>query len=530
MKTVTSCFGKNIKVGISGGSHEPVLHLEATGLPQGESFSLSRLQDFLKKRSTGRGKFASPRKEADIPEFIRGVAVGDDGDTAILTGETLSVILRNRDARSGDYKFKDTPRPGHADYTGYLKYGDEVSLAGGGPFSARMTAPLCIIGGIALQILERRGVTVGAHILSLEGLQDEGFDPVRVSAEQLKQLAAMEFPALRGDMEAEADRLADELLAAGDTAGGVIEVAAAGVPTGLGGAMYDALEGQLATVYFGIPAVKGVEFGAGFGAAALRGSQNNDVFSFCEQSGRVVTLTNNHGGILGGITSGMPLIARLAFKPIPSISMPQTTLNIATRRQEELVIGGRHDTFVLPRAVPIVTAATAAVLLDALMEADFAGIQKVFAHFGVKSDKKNVLLIGMPGSGKTTIGKLLASAFDLPFIDFDGEIEKRAGKTVPEIFAEGGETAFRRLETEVALDMSQKKNCILAAGGGTVTREENMTALSESCFIILLQRPLERLSTAGRPLSQGQNAVEKLYAERLPLYQKWADMTVTFSL
>ena len=412
-KTISSSFGENIKVTISGGSHEPYVAVEIEGLPDGIHIDTMQLCEFTQRRAPGNSIYATPRKEPDIPEFLAGVRSYSNTDFAkeaansnisssfnfvksmtdnilITTGEPLKAIIRNTNTRSGDYAgLRDVPRPGHADYTAYIKYGDSINMAGGGPFSARMTAPLCIAGGIALQILKDKGICIGAHIKAIGNVQDESFDPVNVQAGQLDMLKALDFPVINS---AQGLLMKEEILSAmkeQDSVGGVIEAAITGLPAGLGGPMYDGVESRLAPILFGIPAVKGVEFGNGFEASTLRGSQNNDPFTICarkndeisagntnsthtqldafsENLKTIKTTTNNHGGILGGITSGMPLICRLAFKPTPSIGKTQQSVSISNMKPETLQVQGRHDPCVAVRAVPIVEAALAIGILDLL--------------------------------------------------------------------------------------------------------------------------------------------------------------------
>ncbi len=312
----------------------------------------------------------------------------------VVTGEQVSLEIRNTDTRSGDYKaLRTVPRPGHADYTARLRYGDELNMAGGGPFSARMTAPLCIAGGIAMQVLRKQGVEIGAHIYSVGDVFDQGFDPVGIggatccdrdmtqpsAAAFLAELKQMDFPVIDETAGEEMKRVILDAKDSLDSVGGIVEVCAIGLRGGIGGAMYDGLESTLAPIFFGIPAVKGVEFGAGFGAASLKGSENNDPFYFPgEQAASnsresalwVKTKTNNHGGILGGITTGMPLISRLAFKPTPSIARQQDSVDLETMENTKLVIKGRHDPCVVIRAVPVAEAALAIGLLDCIMEVE----------------------------------------------------------------------------------------------------------------------------------------------------------------
>lgn len=361
--TVSSTFGRRVKVTVFGGSHEPSVGVTIVGLPPGLPLDMERMQRFLDRRAPGRSPYTSSRREADIPIITQGISSGK------TTGEALTILIQNTDARSADYRFlRDIPRPGHADYTASCKYGGSVALSGGGPFSARMTAPLCAAGSIALQLLQQHGILIGAHLLSAGSLRDRAFDPVSVRwhPELLTQLAQGSFPVLDDTRGEQMKQLLLEAASDGDSVGGIVECCALGLPPGLGGPMYDGLESILAPIYFGIPAVKGVEFGAGFASASLRGSENNDPFYM--ENGAVWTKTNRHGGILGGITSGMPLISRLAFKPTPSIAKPQQSVSLSKGTDELLTIAGRHDPCVALRAVPVTEAATALGLLDLMME------------------------------------------------------------------------------------------------------------------------------------------------------------------
>jgi chorismate synthase len=286
-----------------------------------------------------------------------------DGHTC---GAPLAAVIENTDTRSGDYAaLRDVPRPGHADYPAQVKYGGWQDVAGGGHFSGRLTAPLCIAGGICLQLLRRRGVDIAAHIASVGDIEDEPFDPMGPDAGVLTALRERAFPVLdeaRGAVMGECIRAC---AAEGDSVGGVVECVAIGLPAGIGGPLFGGLESRLSAALFAIPAVKGVEFGAGFGAARLRGSENNDPYAV--RGGAVVTGSNHAGGILGGISTGMPLVLRAAFKPTPSIARPQRSVRLSTMEETELTVTGRHDPCIVPRAVPVVEAVTAIVLLDALL-------------------------------------------------------------------------------------------------------------------------------------------------------------------
>lgn len=343
-----SSFGKNIIVSIWGGSHEPAIGVDIEGLPLGTEINMDELQAFMDRRAPGNSPFATKRKEPDIPIAKGGVSMtnpsqaseSSSSNVLKVTEKTVSFEIRNTDTRSADYKaLAKVPRPGHADYTARLRYGDQLNMAGGGPFSARMTAPLCIAGGIAKQILSKQGIQIDAQIVSIGGVKGD----------------AMEAKILE----------AKESL---DSVGGIVEAVVTGLPGGIGGAMYDGIESTLAPILFGIPAVKGVEFGAGFKAAEMLGSENNDPFYY-DENGCVKTRTNNCGGILGGITTGMPLITRIAFKPTPSIAREQDSVDLDTKENTKLVVKGRHDPCVVVRAVPIVEAALAVGILDCMMEA-----------------------------------------------------------------------------------------------------------------------------------------------------------------
>lgn len=379
-----STIGKNVRISVWGGSHEPAIGVDITGIPVGTEIDMDKLTAFLRRRAPGNSIFATRRKEPDIPLPLSGlepcsihrsdavqsdtVSNGDpSGKRMIVTDNTISLEIRNTDTRSADYRaLRIVPRPGHADYTARLRYGDSLNMAGGGPFSARMTAPLCIAGGIAMQILERQGITIGGHIYSIADARDEPFDPTAVNAGLLNDLKTKDMAVISRSAKLEMQKRIWLAMEDRDSVGGVVEVCGLNIPAGIGGAMYDGLESTLAPLFFGIPAVKGVEFGAGFAATLLRGSQNNDAFYY--EGDTVKTRTNNHGGILGGITTGMPLIARLAFKPTPSIAKEQASVDLYRKENTTLRVKGRHDPCVVTRAVPIAEAAMALGLLDCIME------------------------------------------------------------------------------------------------------------------------------------------------------------------
>ena len=353
--------GHKLKLSNFGQSHSQGMGVVLDGLPAGETIDLERVQEFLRRRAPGQGPWATARKEEDRPEILSGLV---DGKTC---GAPLCAVIANSDARSADYEeLRRKPRPGHADYTAWVRYQGYNDIRGGGQFSGRLTAPLSFAGAVALQILERRGIYIGAHIAAIAGISDRSYDPVKVSAEDLALAGSRPFPVL---CEASGKRMMEAIDKARqqmDSVGGVVECAAIGLPAGLGEPMFDGVENRLAAAIFAIPAVKGVEFGEGFGAALLRGSQNNDPFLW--EGEQVVTSTNHHGGILGGITSGMPVIFRVAFKPTPSIAQEQQTVDLYAGTEATLGVRGRHDPCIVPRAVPCVEAAAAVTLLDLLLE------------------------------------------------------------------------------------------------------------------------------------------------------------------
>ena len=357
---MSSEFGNLVRVSVFGQSHGRAIGVVVDGLPAGEAVDREELQRFLDRRRPGGSPLSTARRETDVPEFLSGL---EDGRTC---GAPLCAVIQNADQHSKDYGgLQDKPRPGHADYTAWAKWGGQADMRGGGHFSGRLTAPLCVAGGIAKQILARRGVFVGAHLAAVAGIPDQPF-PLRPTAALFEEIAAKPFPVLD---EAAGERMRSAILEAKnglDSVGGVIECAATGLPAGLGEPMFGGVENRLAAALFGIPAVKGVEFGEGFRAAGLRGSENNDPFTV--EDGQIRAESNRAGGILGGITTGMPLVLRAAVKPTPSIGRPQKTVRLSAMEDTDLTIHGRHDPCVAHRAVPVVEAVAAAVLLDMLLE------------------------------------------------------------------------------------------------------------------------------------------------------------------
>lgn len=350
---MSSSYGENFHLTIFGQSHSPAIGVTLEGIPAGEELDLEELQRFLNRRAPGNNAYSTARKEADVPEFVSGLKGN------ITCGTPMTALIRNTNTRSRDYSGLDrVPRPGHADYTAAVKYFGAQDYAGGGHFSGRLTAPLCIAGGICIQLLRKEGIGIISRIASIGGVRDEG----ALTA----STAEKAFPTVSNERGEEMQARITQVKAEGDSVGGVIECAVLGLPAGLGDPMFDGMENRIAAIVFGIPAVKGIEFGEGFAAAELRGSENNDAFTV--EGGKVVTTTNHSGGILGGITNGMPLRFRVAVKPTASIAKEQDSVDLQTLQPEKLTVSGRHDPCIVPRAVPVVEAAAAIAVYDALLQ------------------------------------------------------------------------------------------------------------------------------------------------------------------
>ncbi len=351
---MSSICGKYVHLSLFGQSHAEAVGMTLDGLPAGIQIDRSRLQRFLNRRAPGRNSWSTTRREEDVPEFICGLK----NDTTC--GAPLTVIIRNKNTRPEDYsQLEILPRPGHADYAAQLKYHGYQDVSGGGHFSGRLTAPLCVAGGILLQELERKNISVRARIHSIGTVVDD--------SPFISSVADRVFPAVDDKTAAQMQNVIMSAKENGDSVGGIIECVIEGMPGGYGEPIFDGAESRFAQVLFAIPAVKGVEFGSGFKAAEIPGSQNNDAFCICED-GKIGTLTNQAGGILGGITNGMPIVFRVAFKPTPSISRTQQSVNLKTMKIESLCLEGRHDPCIVPRAVPVVEAAAAFVTYDLLQE------------------------------------------------------------------------------------------------------------------------------------------------------------------
>ena len=364
-----SSVGTALKVSIFGQSHSPAVGCVVEGLPAGLLVDQDALAAFVARRAPGQDPWGTPRKEPDVPRIVSGL--NPRGETC---GAPLAALIENTNTRSGDYdNILAVPRPGHADFAAWAKWHGAQDVPGGGHFSGRLTGPLCIAGGIALQWLATKGVRVSAHVAELAGETDTPFSALDNSPASLAELAAQmdaladgrRVPAID---EAAGKRMVEAVMATRaekDTVGGIVECAATGLPAGVGSPMFDGMENVLARALFGIPSVKGVEFGRGFAATRLRGTENNDPYEI--RNGACVPTTNNAGGILGGITTGAPVLVRCALKPISSVMVEQDSVDLTTMKPARLKVHGRHDTTAVLRAVPVVEAVCALAISDALL-------------------------------------------------------------------------------------------------------------------------------------------------------------------
>lgn len=355
---MSSTYGERLHLSIFGQSHGPAIGMTLDGIPAGLPVDIEKLQKFIDRRAPGQSNITTSRKESDKVEFLSGIV---DGYTC---GAPIAAIIRNTNVRSGDYSnLKDCPRPGHADFSAQMKYGGFQDVAGGGHFSGRLTAPLCIAGGLCLQWLEAMGIQIAAHIVAIGGVVDE---PVYLDwAKPDLQAIGKDFAVLNPEAGEKMKAAIATAKTDGDSVGGLIECVTVGLPAGIGEPMFGGMESKIAQIIYGIPGIKGLNFGTGFAGSYMRGSENNDQFII--ENGQVRTKRNFAGGILGGITNGMPLVFEVAVKPTPSISKPQKSVSLSIMEETELVIQGRHDPCIVPRAVPVVEAAAAIAIYDAIL-------------------------------------------------------------------------------------------------------------------------------------------------------------------
>lgn len=351
---MSSMTGNKVKISVFGQSHSECIGVVIDGLPAGKKLDTEKIMQFMNRRAPGRNSFSTARQEPDFPEIVSGVVNG------VTCGAPLCAVIHNKNPHSSDYNnIIDTPRPSHADFSGYMKYNGFNDVSGGGHFSGRLTAPLVFAGAVCSQYLYDMGIAVQSHILKIKDISDEKFNPV--SSENYN-IALKDFPVINGEAGEKMKEKIENARMNGDSVGGIVECMITGVKAGVGDPMFDGIENLLAKNIFGIPAVKGIEFGNGFEASSLTGSENND--AFCIENGEIKTATNRNGGINGGITNGMPIIFNTAFKPTPSIFKEQNSVSLAEKCEKKLQIKGRHDPCIVQRAVPVVEAVAAFTILD----------------------------------------------------------------------------------------------------------------------------------------------------------------------
>lgn len=354
---MSSTLGDKIKISVFGESHGNGIGVVVDGLPAGVKIDLDKVLTQMARRAPGKDKTATPRKESDLPRILSGML--DD----TLTGAPLCAVIENTNTRSGDYgNLLSCPRPGHSDYTAFVKYSGANDIRGGGHFSGRLTAPIVFAGAVCRQILEQKGIKIAAHISSIGKVCDRNFDPVNIDNNLIDRLNLSSFALIDQSAEDKMREVVESARMSLDSVGGTIECVVTGIDAGFGDPMFDGVEGVIAKAVFGVPAIKGIEFGKGFELSQMRGSESNDPFEY--KDGKVVTSTNNCGGILGGITNGMPIIFKAAVKPTPSISQKQQTVDLQTKQNAELEIKGRHDPCIVPRAVPVIEAVTAIAIIN----------------------------------------------------------------------------------------------------------------------------------------------------------------------
>jgi chorismate synthase len=355
-----STYGERIKLTVFGESHGEAIGAVLSGVPAGYKIDMDKVLVQMARRAPGKDKTATPRLEKDFPEVKSGILNG------VTTGAPIACVIENTNTKSKDYSnLLDTPRPSHSDYTAYVKYGGNNDIRGGGHFSGRLTAPIVFAGAVLRQILEEKGIKIAAHISSVADVNDKPFNPVEIDDELISELNNSAFPLIDKSKEKDIREVVENARINLDSVGGTVECAVVGMPEGIGGPLFEGIEGAISKAIFGIPAVKGIEFGSGFSGTLKRGSENNDAFEY--KDGKVVTKTNNCGGILGGISNGMPIIFRTAVKPTPSISKEQESVNLKTGENTTLTVNGRHDPCIVPRAVPVVEAVAAIAVSDLLL-------------------------------------------------------------------------------------------------------------------------------------------------------------------
>ena len=359
---MSSNWGKNFRISIFGESHGVALGINIDGIPSGTKLNLDFIEEEMRRRAPGRSALTTPRVEKDSFEILSGYF------NEMTTGTPLAMIIRNTNQQSKDYtEIAKKLRPGHADYSGNTRYNGYNDIRGSGHFSGRITASLVFAGAIAKQILQQKGILIGAHIKSIKDIEDRDFDESDIKIENINKLREMVLPVLDKNVEPEMENVILEARANKDSVGGIIEVMVTGVPAGIGDPFFSSMETEIASMMFSVPSVKGIEFGAGFDISRMTGYEANDEMYF-DDNGAIKSYTNNNGGIIGGITNGMPINFKVAIKPPASIEKLQKTVNIYTNKNDLLEVKGRHDPAIVPRAIVVVEAATAIIILNKILE------------------------------------------------------------------------------------------------------------------------------------------------------------------
>lgn len=355
---MSSCWGNKVKISIFGESHGSGIGVVIDNLPAGEKIDIDEVLHHMSRRAPGKDKTSTPRKEADTPKILSGMLNGT------TTGVPLCAVIENTNTRSGDYSnLLSNPRPSHGDYPGFIRYNGFNDISGGGHFSGRLTAPLVFAGSICRQILKRQGVKIASHLSSIGNVNDDAFSKVDIKDSLVKKLNEKSFPLINPNLEEPMRALVENARLNNDSVGGIIECAATGVKAGLGSPMFGGAENLISSIVFGIPAVKAIEFGEGFNITQMTGSEANDEYYY-DENGNIKTYTNNNGGILGGITTGMPIVFKTAIKPTPSIGKTQRTVDLQNKTNTSIEIHGRHDPCIVPRACVVVESALALALIN----------------------------------------------------------------------------------------------------------------------------------------------------------------------
>lgn len=364
---MSGIWGNNIELAIFGESHGKAIGVTISGLPAGLELDMEFILSEMARRAPGRNELTTPRKEKDQPEIVSGFL---DGRT---TGTPLTALIWNTNTRSKDYsQMKRLMRPGQADYPGRVRYDGYNDYRGSGHFSGRITAPLVFAGAIAQQWLKNKGVIVGSHVQSIGHVEDQRFqEQTGINLETVTQLKEEQLPLFDASKRQAMEEVIIDAKNDLDSVGGVVETFVLGIDAGYGNPFFDSVESTLAHLVFSVPATKGIEFGAGFDITRMRGSEANDEYYY-DEKGQIKTRTNNNGGILGGITYGMPIVFRTAIKPPASIEKKQATIDIENQTEADLEVFGRHDPCIVPRVLPVLEAVTAIALMDLILDRDKA--------------------------------------------------------------------------------------------------------------------------------------------------------------